>query len=93
MEENGVQESLSPEAEERALMQQKAKLEEELIAVRDAENKSTACERICSNVLKWQSEDAFLRNDGDSGGEVRNPYHSNTPVASGTNNEGCCMLL
>jgi hypothetical protein len=92
MSENGVEEALSPEAEKQLLLEQKGKLEEELTALLSAENKSTACERICSSVFQRQMQDNFLQyNDGDV--EEKNPYHSSIPTVSGSNNEGCCVVL
>lgn len=92
MSENGVEEALSPEAEEQILLEQKGKLEEELAALLNAENQSTACDRICSSVCQRQSQDNFLQyNDGD--GEEKNPYHSSILIVSGSNKDGCCIVL
>jgi hypothetical protein len=93
MSENGVEEALSPDAEEQLLLEQKGKLEEELTALLNAENKSTACERICSSVFQRQIQDNFLQYNDDGDGEVKNPYHSSIPTVSGSNKEGCCVVL
>jgi hypothetical protein len=80
--ENGVEEALSPKAEEQLLLEQKHKLEEELTVRLNAEYKSTVCERICSSVFQCQMHNNFLQyNDRD--GEVKNPYHSSIPTVSG----------
>lgn len=94
MSDRDLDEPLSPEAEEASLKMEKVKLEEELIALRDAENTSTACRRICSVVVERQGQDTFLANDGVDGGEGRNPYHSSPPTkASAGSDQGCCVVL
>ena len=86
-----VEELISPEAEEKALQEETSKLEEEITAVKKAENVSTACGRICSEVEKRQEQDGFL--DSPDSGEGKNPYHSTPPTASSGSSGGCCVIL
>ena len=86
-----LDEPISPEAEEKALQEETSKLEEELAAAKQAENVSTACERIVSEVEKRQVHDGFL--DNPDSGDGKNPYHSSTPSASSGSSGGCCVVL